>query len=115
MTPPNDYRVQYVTHAMQAEEVQAWLEDPTPSTRDMLLVVPDVFSHDTSMYIAVPERIAWQTPDCGDENGNESDDGNVQELRTIAIGQLLIVAVFCIYVVGGVIQSLLDLYWARKD
>ena len=110
----DEHVVQCITHKMQAEEVQAWLKEPTPSTRDILVVVPDVSSYDNSMYIAVPEREAWQTPDCRIDRSdeNEPDNRNDQELQTFAIEQLLVVAILCFFIIGNVIQSLIDSYRA---
>ena len=99
---------------MQAEEVQAWLEEPTPSTRDILVVVPDTSSHDTSMYIAVPERVAWQTHDrrTSNEDATENDANGDQELHTIAIGQAILLTLLSFYIIGKIIQLFLGSFWA---
>ena len=97
---------------MQAEEVSAWLEEPSPSTRDILVVVPDTSSLDASMYIAVPEREAWQscnnttdTPYPADHSyalANTTD----QQQFTVPAAQFLVMVLFCLYIIGNIIQFL---------
>lgn len=94
---------------MQAEEVQAWLETPTPSTRDCMVVVPDVSSDDPSLYLAVPERIPWQTHERATDTNLEQD--NERDLLTVAIGQFLLIILFVFCVIGTIIQFILE--WCR--
>lgn len=74
-----------------------------------MIVVPDALSDDSSLYVAVPERIAWQTHERATDT--EIERVNERELQTVAIGQFLLIILFVFYVTGTIIQFVLE--WCR--
>ena len=74
-----------------------------------MVVVPDALSDDSSLYIAVPERIAWQTHQRATDTNIEQE--NERELQTVAIGQFLLIILFVFYVIGTIIQFIFE--WIR--
>lgn len=98
---------------MQAEEVQAWLEEPTPATRNLCLVVPECRSDDSPiMYIAVPEREAWRTPDAnnGDQRiDSESTEDSDRESSTNAV-RTVFNLLLVVLIIGQIMQFFISLF-----
>lgn len=98
---------------MQAEEVQAWLEEPTPATRNLRLVVPECRSDDSPiMYIAIPEREAWRTPDANTGNqhiNSESTEDSDRESSTNAV-RTMFNLLLAVLIIGQIMQFFIMLF-----